>query len=90
MPRPPDFNMLKAAFWLLSGIIGVMMAATIVAGTVCAYVVATGRAPIGSCVELGIADRVREIWDLSLTTIMALIAISRGGPPSPPAPPDED
>jgi hypothetical protein len=88
MARPP-FDMLRAAFWILAVIIGVMMLGTIAAGAVCGYMVTSGRAPLGTCNELGVADRVREIWDVALTTIMALIAISRSGGPPPPKPPDD-
>ena len=82
MPRPP-FDILKWAFVMMAALVIVMMVEILGAGVMCAWQVTTGRAELGACIRAGITDQVREIWELALTTMMALIAIGRNNPPPP-------
>jgi hypothetical protein len=84
MARPP-FDMLRACFWLLAIIIVVMIGEAALAGIGCMYLVIMG-AKVGTCIEAGVTGMAREVMELALTTVLALLLASR--PPT--KPPDDD
>jgi hypothetical protein len=84
MPRPP-FDMLRACFWLMAVIILVMVGAAGSAAIGCGYLVLTGQQKLGACLDAGVTGQAREVLELSLTTVLALLLAARG-----PRPPDDD
>ena len=87
-PRPP-FDLLKHAFWLLATIVIIMMGLMLLVVGGCVIGTLTGRISYGTCKELGIGQLIRDYWSEILTTVLALL-VARGGPPSPPHPPEEE
>ena len=84
MPRTPPFDMLRACFWLLAGIIALSMIETAVAVGGCVVLVVWGSNPMGAC--QGVGDQARGIWAEAMATVLALLLAHRGGtPPAPPA-----
>jgi hypothetical protein len=82
----PAFDMLRACFWLLAVIILVMVGESVLALATCGYMVLTGQQKMGACVEAGVVGHAREIMELSLTTVLALLLAARknGDGPKPP------
>jgi hypothetical protein len=83
MARQP-FDMLQAAFWLLAAIIFVMLGEALLAVLGCLWLTLTGQQAVGACVTAGVAQQAREIMELALTTVLALLLAGRGPPPPPP------
>jgi hypothetical protein len=81
MGPPPEFPMLRAAFWLLALVIITESVLTAVAGIGCFWMILEGRLPIGSCA--GVSQQVREVWAEMLAAILALLLASRNPPPDP-------
>jgi hypothetical protein len=83
MARPP-FDMLRACFWLLATVVLVMVGESALALATCGWMVLTGQTKLGACVEAGVVGHAREIMELSLTTVLALLLAARRPPPGPP------
>jgi hypothetical protein len=83
MPKP--FNMLRACFWLLAAIILVLLFEGSLGIVACAYLTMTERQEIGNCLKAGVVDHIREILELALTTVLALLLADRNKNP-----PDKD
>jgi len=80
MPRPP-FDVIRACFLLLALVVVLIMIETLLGVLGCVWVIAIVRAePIGACSSVG--SQIRDIMSELITAILALIASSRGGPPS--------
>jgi hypothetical protein len=87
-PPPPPFDTLKWCFALLAVVIVVMLAASTLGVVGCAWMVISGRAPAGTCMQAGILGQARELMSEALTAVLALLLAARGGgPPGPPGPP---
>jgi hypothetical protein len=82
---PPFFHMLRAAFWLLTAVVGTELILTLVAGSGCIWLIISGTAAIGSCT--GLVGQIREVWAEVLAAILALLLASRNGNGPPPPPP---
>jgi len=78
---PPEFSMIRAAFWLPALVIATESAITLVAGLGCLWMIFTGREPIGAC--MGVSQQIREIWAEMLAAVLALLLASREPPPDP-------
>ena len=88
-PRDPNAWMLRACFWLLAVVILVMVGEAALATAACMVMVLTGQQKVGACIEAGVAQQVREVTELALTTVLALLLAARppgGGPPQGPPP----
>jgi hypothetical protein len=87
MPRPSDFNVYRAVFWLLAIVIGFEMTLTVFAGAGCFWLILSGRYEIGACQNTGV--QIREIFAEVLAAVLALLLAARGngGPPPPDEPP---
>jgi hypothetical protein len=83
----PSFDMLRACFWLMAIIVLVMVGESVAAMIGCGWLVLTGQQKPGICIEAGVVGQAREVLELALTTVLALLLAGRG-PPRPP-PPDE-
>jgi len=84
VPRPP-FDVLRGAFWLLAAAIGVALFILLAAELGCFWLILVARTePIGACTGIGV--QAREVWELILTSVLALLLASRSGPPPPPPP----
>jgi hypothetical protein len=83
MSQRPPFDMLRACFWLVAFMVGVVM--LIIAGTTgaCILGIATGWLPVGHCLSVGLVQFIRDWWTDILATILALLAVSRLPPPPP-------
>jgi hypothetical protein len=87
MARPP-FEMLRAAFWLLAGLVAVEMFASLAAIGGCIWTIMIERQePFGACSSIG--AQVREVWSEALAAILALLLASRTGNGPPTKPPDD-
>jgi hypothetical protein len=82
------FNMLRACFWLLAVVVMVMVGESALALATCGWLVLTGQQKLGLCVEAGVVGQAREVLELALTTVLALLLAARNGGPKPPGPPD--
>lgn len=82
-PRPP-FDVLRAAFILLSIIVIVTMGLITLVVSGCVIGTLTGRFAAGTCNALGIGQLIRDYWETILTTILALLVAGRPPPPPPP------
>ena len=88
MARPP-FDMLRSCFWLLAIIIVVMTGEAALAGLGCIYLVLFGQQALGACISAGVTQQAREVIELALATVLALLLAARNGRP-PTGPPDDD
>jgi hypothetical protein len=79
MPRP--FNMLRACFWLLAVILLIMVGETLLAVAGCGWLVLTGQAAPGVCIQAGVIDQARGVLSEALAAVLALIIAARPGPP---------
>jgi hypothetical protein len=78
--------MLRACFWLLAAVIGVMLAMQLGIALGCIIGPLTQIVPPGTCQQLGFVEAVREMWAEVLTAVFALLAVARPPPPPPPPP----
>ena len=77
---PPPFNLMRACFWLLAIAIGVALTILFVAEMGCFWLIIIARTePLGACSNIG--TQAREVWEVMLTTILALLLASRRSPP---------
>lgn len=89
MPRPP-FDMMRACFWLLAIVIAVQLFQMLASGIGCGVLVVLRMQPVGTCVEKGIIDQLRETWSEIFTAVLALLLAARSQGPPPPPPPDDE
>jgi hypothetical protein len=89
MPDRPPFNMMRACFWLLAVIILVMTGEAALAGLGCMYLVLFGGQALGACISAGVTQQVREVIELALTTVLALLLAARNGRGPPDKPPED-
>lgn len=80
---PKQFNMLRACFWLLAFIIGVMLIEGSFGIVTCAYLTISGKQSVGDCIKAGVTGHIKEILELALTTVLALLLADRNKPPPP-------
>lgn len=80
MSKQP-FDMFRAAFLLLAIILLMMAGETLMAVIGCGYMVLSGRAPPGTCIDVGIIAQVREVMSEALTAVLALLLAARSKPP---------
>jgi hypothetical protein len=80
------FNMQRACFWLLAGVIAVMLIMELIAALGCVLGVLMSLAEPGICVRSGIVQIVRETWSETLTAVLALLVAGHYTPPPPPPP----
>jgi hypothetical protein len=71
----------------LAVVILIMVGESTLALATCGYLVLSGQSKLGACIEAGVVGHAREIMELSLTTVLALLLAARGpprgGPPQP-------
>lgn len=87
MPTPhkrPPFDMLRACFWLVAVIVGVILILMIMGVGSCVIGVAIGRMPVGYCLEKGVFTQIHDWWAEILTTVLALLVAGGRAPPPPP------
>jgi hypothetical protein len=72
--RPP-FDMLRACFILLAGVIIAEMAMTLIGGFLCFWVNATTLRQVGAC--LPVVEVIREQWAEILTAVLALLLAAK-------------
>lgn len=75
---------------LLAALVGTMLVMILGAGVSCMVVTIFGRAEVGACIKAGVAEQIREVWELALTSILALLLASRNGRGPPTKPPDDE
>jgi hypothetical protein len=74
--------MLRACFWLMAIIVMVMVAESVLAVAGCFWLVLSGQQKAGACIEAGVVGQAREVLELALTTVLALLLAARK-PPDP-------
>lgn len=84
MSKQP-FDPLRAVFWLVAAIIGVMLFQMVLTPIACLVGILLRYAEFGACYRLGIYDLLRDAWQEMLTAILALLIAFR-----PPPPPSKD
>jgi len=73
---------MRAVFWLLAAAIGVALTILFAAEMGCFWMIVVTRSePIGACTNIGV--QAREVWELMLTSILALLLAARPPPPPP-------
>jgi len=71
---------MQACFWLLAITIGIALFILLTAELGCFWLILVARTePLGACSNIGV--QAREIWEIMLTTILALLLASRPPPP---------
>ena len=87
-PRPP-FDILRAAFFLVTCIIAVILLLMIIGVSSCLVGVAVGRLPAGYCLEKGVYQQLHDWWSELIQLVLTLLAVRQLPPPPPPPPPEE-
>ena len=72
--------MQRACFWLLAVILLTLTAEQATAVFGCIVGVMIKIIPLGSCTQAGIIQQAREVGELALTTVLALLLAARNPP----------
>ena len=79
---------MRGAFWLLAAAIGIALFILLAAEMGCFWLILVARTePIGACSGIGV--QVREVWELIVTSVLALLLAAKSWPPPPGPPPPE-
>lgn len=72
----------KLLYWLLAGIVAVMVGMAALGGLSCLWLTLSGRAEVGTCIASGVVQQIRETWAEAVAVVLALLlAAGKNGKP---------
>lgn len=80
----PQFNLIRAVFWLLAVVVVLTMVMIMFAAGTCTMAVFLGWHEPGTCLKAGIGQELHDLWSEILTAILALLAARPHPPPGGP------
>lgn len=78
-PTPPKFDLLRAAFLLIAGVVTAELVITVLGMLSCFWLILGGRADLGACSTA--ATQARDVFTELLTSVLALLLAGKTPPP---------